>query len=116
MSDIDGELQPPPTRLLTGDEPITGTTGTVRDFWAWALSDLRTNTVRPMLAEFLVAEPRSLERAQQVVRHVAQPHHFGRPPQLHELGQAGQLQEGARPAVGQHPTGLFLEQRQDLGS
>jgi hypothetical protein len=27
----------------------------VRDFWAWTLSDLRGNTVRPMLAEFLVA-------------------------------------------------------------
>lgn len=49
-------LQPPPTRLLQGDEPIQGSTGTVRDFWAWALSDLRANTVRPMLAEFLVAQ------------------------------------------------------------
>ncbi|MGY1988044.1 hypothetical protein ACI792_17640 [Blastococcus sp. SYSU DS0669] len=28
----------------------------MRDFWAWALSDLRANTVRPMLAEFLVAQ------------------------------------------------------------
>ena len=46
-------LQPPPTRLLLGDEQIVGTPATVRDFWAWALSDLRTNTVRPMLAEFL---------------------------------------------------------------
>jgi hypothetical protein len=51
----DGGLRPPPTRLLQGDEPILGSTGTVRDFWAWALSDLRGNTVRPMLAEFLVA-------------------------------------------------------------
>jgi hypothetical protein len=51
----DGRLHPPPTRMLHGDEPIVGTSAAVRDFWAWALSDLRTNTVRPMLAEFLVA-------------------------------------------------------------
>jgi len=52
----DGRLVPPPTRLLEGDEPIVGTPGSVRDFWAWCLSDLRGNTVRPMLAEFLVAQ------------------------------------------------------------
>jgi hypothetical protein len=52
----DGRLQPPATRLLVGDEPIVGTSAVVRDFWAWVLSDLRTNTVRPMLAEFLVAQ------------------------------------------------------------
>ena len=52
----DGLLQPPPTRMLSGDEPIVGTPALVRDFWAWTLSDLRTNTVRPMLAEFLVAQ------------------------------------------------------------
>ncbi|SNR56207.1 hypothetical protein [Blastococcus mobilis] len=56
MSADDGRLQPPPARLLSGEEPIAGSTGTVRDFWAWALSDLRGNTVRPMLAEFLVAQ------------------------------------------------------------
>ena len=50
-----GRLEPPPTRLLAGNEPIVGTAATVRDFWAWCLSDLRTNTVRPMLAEFIVA-------------------------------------------------------------
>ena len=51
-----GRLEPPPTRLLAGDERIVGTAATVRDFWAWCLSDLRTNTVRPMLAEFIVAQ------------------------------------------------------------
>ena len=56
MSADEGRLVPPSTGLLTGDEPITGTSGSVRDFWAWALSDLRGNTVRPMLAEFLVAQ------------------------------------------------------------
>jgi hypothetical protein len=52
----DGRLQPPQTRLLAGDEPIVGTSALVSDFWAWALSDVRANTVRPMLAEFLVAQ------------------------------------------------------------
>jgi hypothetical protein len=52
----DGRLQPPQTRLLAGDEPIVGASAVVLEVWAWALSDLRTNTVRPMLAEFLVAQ------------------------------------------------------------
>jgi hypothetical protein len=56
LSPADGRLIPPPTQLLSGDEPITGTPGTVQNFWAWAMSDLRGNTVRPMLAEFLVAQ------------------------------------------------------------
>ncbi len=41
--------------ILTGDEPIDGADATLRDFWAWGLSDLRTNTVRSLLAEYLVA-------------------------------------------------------------
>ncbi|MGY1792828.1 hypothetical protein ACI796_02440 [Geodermatophilus sp. SYSU D00525] len=45
----------PPARILSGDEPIDGAGARLRDFWAWAYSDLRTNTVRPMLAEYLVA-------------------------------------------------------------
>src|SRR3954467_9125568 len=52
---MDLGLTPPEPRLMTGDEPIAGADATLRDFWAWTLSDLRTNTVRPMLAEFLVA-------------------------------------------------------------
>ena len=56
MTGDDDPLQPPPTRILNGDEPIVGTSAVVRDFWARVLSDLRTNTVRPMLAEFLVAQ------------------------------------------------------------
>jgi hypothetical protein len=56
VSPDDDRLLPPPSRLLTGDEPISGAPASVRDFWAWALSDLRGNTVRPMLAEFLVAQ------------------------------------------------------------
>ncbi len=45
----------PGAHILTGDEPISGTGTLLRDFWAWAYSDLRANTVRPMLAEYLVA-------------------------------------------------------------
>ncbi len=48
-------LVPPPASPLSGDEPIAGAGATLRDSWAWTLSDLRTNTVRPMLAEPLVA-------------------------------------------------------------
>ncbi len=45
----------PEARILRGDEPVSGTDARLRDFWAWAYSDLRANTVRPMLAEYLVA-------------------------------------------------------------
>lgn len=48
-------LQPPEPGRLTGQEPIDGAGVSVADFWAWSLSDLRTNTVRSLLAEFLVA-------------------------------------------------------------
>src|SRR3954469_13276 len=46
---------PPAPQLLSGEEKIVGADASLRDFWAWNLSDLRTNTVRSMLAEFLVA-------------------------------------------------------------
>jgi hypothetical protein len=46
---------PPPPALLAGHEVIAGAGATLRDFWSWTMSDLRANTVRPMLAEFLVA-------------------------------------------------------------
>ena len=51
----EGWVSPPAPGLMTGHESIAVVGATVRDFWAWTLSDLRTNTVRPMLAEFLVA-------------------------------------------------------------
>jgi len=40
---------------LTGAERFVGLDATVTDFWAFAMSDLRTNNVRGYLAEFLVA-------------------------------------------------------------
>ena len=45
----------PEATVLTGDEAFSGMDGaTVLDFWRWAMSDLRTNTLRGIVAEFLV--------------------------------------------------------------
>jgi hypothetical protein len=42
-------------RLLNAEEPIPGLDGvTVGDFWSWAYSDLQSNTIRPLFAEYLV--------------------------------------------------------------
>ena len=41
---------------LDGSERFAGVDATVADFWRWACSDLRENTTRGMLAEFLVAK------------------------------------------------------------
>jgi hypothetical protein len=57
------ELGEPATRLfvvaeaeaLSGAEQVLPGV-TVRDFWAWALGDLRLNSTRGMLAQFLVAK------------------------------------------------------------
>lgn len=40
---------------LTGDELFRGMDATVRDFWQFAMTDLRMNNTRGYLAEFLVA-------------------------------------------------------------
>ncbi|NYG54968.1 hypothetical protein [Nocardioides perillae] len=49
-----GPHEPPPPPRLTGDEPFIGLDATVRDFWAYAVRDLRSNTTRGFLAEWLV--------------------------------------------------------------
>src|ERR1017187_7036003 len=60
--DVDGDthkpdwLVPKAAQRLTGDERFTGSPLTVADFWRWAFSDLRTNIVRGILAELLVAQ------------------------------------------------------------
>ena len=51
----DGWLKPAPPQLLEGSDAFAGLDATVVDFWRWAFSDLRDNTVRGVLAEFLVA-------------------------------------------------------------
>ncbi|WHP18058.1 hypothetical protein [Cellulomonas sp. ES6] len=46
---------PPPAPVLSGDEQVVGLgDATVREFWSWAMSDLRSNTLRGVLAEFIV--------------------------------------------------------------
>lgn len=40
---------------LGGNEPFTEIGATVRDFWSWAMSNLKANATRGYLAEFLVA-------------------------------------------------------------
>lgn len=49
-------IRPTEVDRLTGDEPFEGVDATVREFWAFAMSDLRMNNVRGYLAEFLVAK------------------------------------------------------------
>lgn len=49
------EIVPPAPPELQGDEPFVGVDATVRDFWRFAMSDLRTNNVRGYLGEFFVA-------------------------------------------------------------
>jgi hypothetical protein len=41
-------------RRLSPDTEISGVGATIENFWAWALSDVLSNTARGMLAEFLV--------------------------------------------------------------
>lgn len=52
----DGRIHPNERQPLTGDESLVGADATVRDFWAFAMGDLRTNNVRGYLAEFFVAK------------------------------------------------------------
>jgi hypothetical protein len=51
----DGWLVPAPPQTLEGTDAFADLDATVVDFWRWAFSDLRDNTVRGVLAEFLVA-------------------------------------------------------------
>src|ERR1700751_234109 len=48
-------LTPKAVVPLSGDERFSASPLSVLDFWRWAFSDLRTNIVRGVLAEFLVA-------------------------------------------------------------
>lgn len=45
----------PSTPSLDGQSKLIGVDATVKDFWAFAMSDLRMNNVRGYLSEFLVA-------------------------------------------------------------
>lgn len=48
-------LNPTPVVPLNGTERFSGLDARVLEFWRWAFSDLRDNTTRGILAEFLVA-------------------------------------------------------------
>lgn len=52
----DDWIKPTTAAALTGDERFVGVDGAVKDFWAYAMRDLRTNTTRGLLAEWLVAK------------------------------------------------------------
>jgi len=54
--------EPSRTDALSGDEVLAPGIR-VRDFWAWGFSDLRLNTTRGLLAQFLVARALGDERA-----------------------------------------------------
>ncbi|MFI6089568.1 hypothetical protein [Streptomyces sp. NPDC051218] len=51
----DGPIKAPSASPLSGEEAFKGIDAAVMDFWRFAMSDLRTNTLRGYLAEFLVA-------------------------------------------------------------
>jgi hypothetical protein len=59
-------LVPPVAELLSGDEFFTGSTAEVKDFWRFALGDLRMNNARGYLAEFIVATTLGLNDARRV--------------------------------------------------
>lgn len=42
------------TQKKTGDEPFTGMPHTLREYWAWAHSDIASNAERGKLAEYIV--------------------------------------------------------------
>lgn len=56
LSDETTWLRPSTASPLQGNEPFVGLDATVCDFWRWAFSDLRDNTTRGILAEYLVRQ------------------------------------------------------------
>jgi hypothetical protein len=48
-------LRPAKLRPLEGDDRFRGADSSILEFWRWAFSDLRDNTVRGIVAEYLVA-------------------------------------------------------------
>ncbi|PRY50935.1 hypothetical protein BCF74_13716 [Knoellia remsis] len=53
---VSGRLIPATRPPLSGDEAFIGLDRTVKDFWRFAMSDLRMNNTRGYVAEFLVAQ------------------------------------------------------------
>lgn len=59
-------MVPPPAKLLSGGEKFVGPGGTVKDFWRFALGDLRMNNARGYLAEYLVASALGIEDVRRI--------------------------------------------------
>ena len=59
-------IVPPAGNTLDGDEELRGLNSTVRDFWRFALGDLRMNNARGYLAEFIVAKAIGIEDVRRV--------------------------------------------------
>lgn len=67
MTDLDdGWITPPAIERLTGQERFAGLDAPVRDFWRFALGDLRMNNARGYLAEFLVAHALGITDPQRI--------------------------------------------------
>ena len=56
MADEAPWIKPTKVKRLTGDERFEELDATVREFWAWSMSDLRDDGTRGILAEFIVAK------------------------------------------------------------
>ena len=65
-SEPDQWIQPPERPGLTGVERFAGIDASVTDFWRFAMSDLRMNSARGYLAEFLVARALGLADVRRV--------------------------------------------------
>lgn len=50
----------PSMRLTRSGDPLADPNATIGDFWSWAFSDLRQNSVRGHLAEYIVAKALSV--------------------------------------------------------
>jgi len=62
-------MTPPASAQLSGEEEFTGMepqTTTVRDFWQFALGDLRMNNARGYLAEFIVGKALGIQNLKRV--------------------------------------------------
>lgn len=71
----------------TPDAPFTGLDGTkLGDFWRWAYSDLMDNTIRPVLAEFIVGSLLGVESEGRVSWDAADLVFRGRPIEVKSSG------------------------------
>lgn len=99
-------------RRLTGDEPLHGTGATVKDFWAWAHSDLLMNVNRGTLAEWLVGSALGVVKGVRVSWDAFDLLYRGLPIEVKSSAYV-QAWEQVRPTVPTFDIGAALEQSQD---